>query len=77
VLLFDLSPRMLRKTAVGLGRMTVLEGGAAALSFGVLWALAGPIAGAVAGLVVYALLLVGVWHLGLGRAWRYVRALHH
>lgn len=75
-LLAALSRRMLTRVAVGLIRPVALEAGAAALAFGVLGAVLGRTPAAIGGLVLYAVALVGLWRLGLGRAWRYMRALH-
>ena len=75
-LLAGLSWRLLRRVAVGLVRPVVLEAGAAGLAFGVLALLVGKVPAALGGLALYAALLAGLWRLGLGRAWRYVRALH-
>ena len=75
-LLAALSWRMLARVAAGLVRPVALEAGAAALAFGGLALLTGRLAAAIGGLALYAVALAGLWPLGLGRAWRYVRALH-
>ena len=75
-LLAALSWRMLARVAVGLVRPVALEAGAAALAFGGLGLLMGRLPAALAGLALYAVALGALWRLGLGQAWRYVRALH-
>ena len=75
-LLAALSRSMLVAVALGLLRPVVLQAGAAALAFGGLALVVGPWPAAIGGLLLYGLLLAGLWRLGLGRAWRYVRALH-
>ena len=75
-LLAALSWRMLGRVAAGLVRPVVLEAGAAAIAFGGLALVMGRLPAALGGLALYAVALAGLWRLGLGRAWRYVRALH-
>jgi hypothetical protein len=67
---------MLWLSVIGLGRLALIVGAATALAFGGASLLL-PVVPAVAlGLLVYALLLVGVRQFGLAEAWHYVRALH-
>lgn len=70
------SGRMLAVAARGLVLPTLAVAAAAGASFGLLRLAAAPVAAAVAGLAVYALLLAVVARLGLRDALRYVRALH-
>ena len=72
----SLAPRMLWLTALGLGRLTLLVAAATALAFGGASLLLGAVPAAVAGLALYAVLLVAFRQLGLAQAWHYVRALH-
>lgn len=76
VLLASFSPRVLATTAVGLGRLAIVEGALAAASFGLLALVYGGIPAAAIGLVVYAALIVAWRPRGLREAWAYVRALH-
>jgi hypothetical protein len=71
-----ISPRMLAPAAAGLSRQAALVGGSAALAFGGLALLVGPIPAAAAGLAAYGLLLLVLREHGLGEALAYVRALH-
>lgn len=75
-LLAALSPGLLRRVAAGLVQPVALEAGAAGLVFGVLALLVGRWGAALGGLVLYAAALAGLWRLGLGRAWHYLRGLH-
>lgn len=75
-LLAALSPRLLTGVSAGLVRPVVAQAGAAAVAFGVLALVVGRWPAAIGGLALYALLTAGLWRLGLGRAWRYVRTLH-
>lgn len=75
-LLASLSPRTLLAGARGLGRLTLVEAGLAAIAFGVLALVLGGVAAAVAGLVVYTAALAALRPRGLRDAWAYVRALH-
>jgi O-antigen/teichoic acid export membrane protein len=75
-LMAALSPRMLRLTAVGLARLSVLVGAATALAFGGASLVLSAIPAAAAGLALYALILIAMRELGLAQAWQYVRALH-
>jgi hypothetical protein len=74
--LASISRRLLVLVARGLVRPVVLEAGAAAAAFGVLALVLDPVPAAVGGLALYALAVAGLWRLGLGHAWRYLRALH-
>ena len=74
-LLLALSPRALAASALGLGRLTVLQAGVAAVSFGALSLVLGGVPAALAGLVVYAVVLAALRPRGLRKAWAYVRAL--
>jgi O-antigen/teichoic acid export membrane protein len=75
-LMAALAPRMLALAAVGLGRLSLLVGAATVLAFGGASLVLGAGPAAVAGLALYALLLVAMRELGLAQAWQYVRALH-
>jgi hypothetical protein len=75
VLMAGISRRTLALTAAGLGRVAVVIGAAAALSFGGLAALLGGVPAAVVGAPVYLVLLALALPLGLREAWGYVRAL--
>jgi hypothetical protein len=75
-LMAALSPRMLALTALGLGRLSLLVGAAAVSGFGAPRLVLDAIPAAAVGVALYALLLVGLRHLGLREAWHYVRALH-
>jgi O-antigen/teichoic acid export membrane protein len=75
-LMAALSPRMLALTVVGLGRLSLLVAAATALAFGGASLLLSAVPAALAGLGLYALLLVAMRELGLSQAWHYVRALH-
>jgi O-antigen/teichoic acid export membrane protein len=72
----SLAPRMLWLTAVGLGRLTLLVAASTALAFGGASLVFGAVPAALAGLALYAVLLVAIRQLGLAQAWHYVRALH-
>jgi len=67
---------MLKLSAVGLARLSLLVGAATALAFGGAALVFSAVPAAAAGLVLYALLLLAMRELGLAQAWRYVRALH-
>src|SRR5207248_6137900 len=68
-----LDSRTLVRAGVGLGRLALVVGAAAALAFGGASLLL-PVGPATAlGLAVYALLLVALRQLGLAEAWHYVR----
>jgi hypothetical protein len=75
-LMASLSPRMLVLAVAGLGRLSLLVGAATALAFGGASLLLGAVPAAVAGLAIYAVILVAMRQLGLAEAWHYVRALH-
>lgn len=75
-LMAALAPRMLALAAVGLGRLSLLVGAATALAFGGASLVLSAAPAAVAGLALYALILVAMRQLGLAEAWQYVRALH-
>jgi hypothetical protein len=75
-LMAALAPKMLALAAVGLGRLSLLVGAATVLAFGGASLVLSAGLAAVAGLAVYALLLVAMRELGLAQAWQYVRALH-
>jgi hypothetical protein len=61
---------------VGLGRLALAIGGAAALAFGGLSVALSPVVAAVLGVVVYGLMIVSLRSFGLSEAWSYVRGLH-
>ena len=71
-----LDRRTLARATVGLGRLALVVGSAAALAFGGASLLLPLGPATVLGLAVYALLLLAVRQLGLAEAWHYVRALH-
>lgn len=75
-LLFALSPHALASAAASLARVGVVVGAVAAISFGGLSLVADDELAAVAGLALYALLLVALRPRGLREAWGYVRELH-
>ena len=71
-----ISPRTLAIAVVGLARLGLAVGGAAALSFGGLSLLLSPTPAAIAGVAVYAAIIYSLRSLGLSEAWAYVRGLH-
>jgi hypothetical protein len=75
VLMGGISRRTLALTAVGLTRVAVVVGTAAALAFFGVDALVGDVAAAFVGVPVYVVLLALALPLGLRDAWSYVRAL--
>ncbi len=75
-LLAALSPRLLAGVSRGLVRPVVAQAGSAVVAFGVLALVVDRWPAAIGGLALYALLTAGLWRLGLGRAWRYLRSLH-
>jgi hypothetical protein len=75
-LLRAIASRSLAIAAVGLARLALAVGGAAALAFGGLALALSPVLAAVAGVVVYGLVIVALRSLGLSEAWAYVRGLH-
>ena len=68
--------RALAIAAIGLARLALVIGAAAALAFGSMWAALPAVPAAAAGLVLYALAIVAVRSLGLSAGWAYVRGLH-
>jgi len=75
-LLWMLSPQTLGIAVLGLARLALAVGAATTLAFGAL-SLALPIVpAAVAGLFVYAAIMLALRSLGLSDAWAYVRGLH-
>ncbi len=75
-LVATLSSRTLAIAALGLARLALAVGSAAALAFGPLAAVLSPVPAAVLGALLYAVLIVALRSLGLSEAWTYVRALH-
>jgi hypothetical protein len=75
-LMATLSVRTLAIAALGLARLALAVGASVALAFGGLSLLLSPVPAAVAGVVVYALLMFTLRRLGLSDAWMYVRGLH-
>jgi hypothetical protein len=75
-LMAAIAPRMLQPAVAGLARQTLVVGGLAAASFGILALLLDPVPAAVLGLALYALLLGLLRGHGLEDAVAYVRALH-
>jgi O-antigen/teichoic acid export membrane protein len=75
-MMWALSPRMLKLSVIGLGRLSLLVGAATALAFGGASLVLSAVPAAAAGLALYALLLLAMRELGLAQAWQYVRALH-
>jgi len=75
-LMAALAPRMLVLSVIGLGRLSLLVGAATALAFGGASLVLSAVPAALAGLALYALLLIAMRELGLAQAWHYVRALH-
>lgn len=76
VLLWEISRRALVEAALRLARLALVVGAAAVAGFWFASLVVGPVAAAVIGCVVYALILVAARPLGLAEAWAYVRALH-
>ena len=74
-LIWSLSPRTLALASVGLARLGLAVGAAAALAFGGLAVALSPVPAAVIGVLVYCVILVALRSLGLGEAWSYVRGL--
>ncbi len=75
-LMASLAPRMLWLGALGVGRLTLVVLAATALAFGGASLILGAVPAAVAGVLLYGLLLLALRHFGLANAWQYVRALH-
>jgi hypothetical protein len=75
-LMATVSLRTLAIAALGLARLALAVGASVALAFGGLSLLLSPLPAAVAGVVVYALLMFALRRLGLSDAWTYVRGLH-
>jgi hypothetical protein len=71
-----IATRTLAIAVAGLVRLALAIGGAAVLAFGGLSLALSPTAAAVAGVAVYALVIVALRSLGLSAAWSYVRGLH-
>jgi len=75
-LMTSLAPRTLKLAVVGLARLSLLVGAATALAFGGASLVLSAVPAALAGLGLYALMLLAMRELGLAQAWQYVRALH-
>jgi len=75
-LMATLSFRTLAIAALGLARLALAVGASVAVAFGGLSLLLSPVPAALAGVVVYALLIASLRSLGLSAAWTYVRGLH-
>jgi len=75
-LLWTVSPQTLAIAGLGLARLALAVGSAAALAFGTLGVALSPIMAAVLGVLVYALVIAALRSLGLSEAWTYVRGLH-
>jgi hypothetical protein len=75
-LMATLSLQTLAIAARGLARLALAVGASAALAFGGLSLVLSPVPAAVAGVLVYALLVFAMRSLGLSEAWVYVRSLH-
>jgi hypothetical protein len=75
-LIWTVSPRTLEIAGIGLARLTLAIGAAAALAFGTLAAVLSPVPAAVVGVLVYTLIIVALRSLGLSEAWAYMRGLH-
>jgi hypothetical protein len=71
-----ISRRALAIALLGLARLALAVGGAAALTFGGLSLALSPAAAAALGVVAYAIVILSVRSLGLSEAWSYVRGLH-
>jgi hypothetical protein len=74
-LLWMLAPQTLAIAALGLARLAVAVGAATVLAFGGLSLALPPIAASVAGVAVYAAIVLSLRSLGLSEAWAYVRGL--
>lgn len=75
-LMTALSKETLAIASLGLARISLAIGGASVLAFGGLSLALSPVFAALAGVVVYTLLLVAMRSFGLSEAWVYVRGLH-
>lgn len=75
-LMWTIGRRTVEIAVVGLARLALALGAASALAFGALSLVESPIAAAVLGAFVYALIVVSMRSLGLRDAWTYVRGLH-
>jgi hypothetical protein len=75
-LMAAVSTRALAIAAVGIGRVALAIAAASALAFGGLGLALSPIAAALLGVVVYALIIFAIRSFGLTDAWTYVRGLH-
>ena len=75
-LMATVSLRTLAIAALGLARLALAVGASVALAFGGLSLLLSPVKAALAGVVVYAVLMYVLRSLGLSAAWTYVRGLH-
>jgi hypothetical protein len=75
-LMATVSPRTLEVAIIGLGRLALAIGSAAALAFGPISLALSPVPAAVVGVVLYVLLIYALRSLGLSEAWTYVRGLH-
>ena len=75
-LIASLSLRTLEIAAAGLLRLAVVVGGATALAFGGASLFLSPAAAALAGALVYLVVIYACRSLGLSEAWAYVRGLH-
>lgn len=71
-----ISAQTLKIAVVGLARLALAVGGAAVLAFGGLSLALPSSLAAIAGVLVYAVLIVALRSLGLSDAWSYVRGLH-
>ncbi|MDX6441284.1 MAG: Lipid flippase MurJ [Gaiellaceae bacterium] len=75
-LMAAVSTRALTIAAIGVGRVALAIAAASALAFGGLALALSPIAAALLGVVVYALIIFAIRSFGLTDAWTYVRGLH-
>jgi len=75
-LMATLSLRTLAIAALGMARLALAVGASVALAFGGLSLLLSPVPAALAGVVVYGVLMAALRQLGLSEAWAYVRGLH-
>jgi hypothetical protein len=75
-LMATVSLRTLAIAALGLARLALAVGASVALAFGGLSLVLSPLPAAIAGVIVYAMLMFALRSLGLSAAWTYVRGLH-
>jgi putative peptidoglycan lipid II flippase len=75
-LLATISMRTLGIAALGLAKLALAVGSAAALAFGGLRIALPPATAAVAGVLLYGIVIYALRSLGLSAAWTYVRGLH-